>query len=480
MRVLLIQPGVKGDFGYPFRANTYLEPIALECIAACLDGHEVRILDMRLDDDVEKIVTRFAPDACGVRCHFTIDVNRALQTCRRVKTARPRAFVFVGGSHATLASKDLHRPEIDAIVLYEAELPTRDLIAALEAGRSPGDVPGLCLNRAEGQVRTERRQPPANLDELPLPARHLVFDHLPRSVERLFERNWAGASLWASRGCPHRCKFCAVWPFYPGPVRFKSPARVIEEVSGLPATSVYFMDDNFFIDPAWSRQVVEGLHRLGVHEELFFQVRPDDVVRYPDLVERWLEIGKLNAFIGIDAVDDAGMAAIGRQAKAEDNRAAMSFLLERGVNVIPSTIINPLFTREDFRRMRDFFRPFAITSPQFWILTPYPGSQLWKEASRQVVFPDYDLFDGLHAVTPSTLPLEEFYREAAALYRSFVPRSTSRFLLRRLAGRALRQVGLRPREHWWALTRPRRFLRAHRRSRPDAVHGYQREPLSSR
>jgi len=477
MRVLLIHPGAKGDFGYPFRAGTYLEPLALECIAACLDGHQVQILDMRLDDDVERAVRAFAPDACGVRCHFTIGVNRSIETCRRVKRARPATFVFVGGSHATLASQDLHQPEIDAIVLHEGELVTRDLIAALDAGKKVAEVPGLRLNRPEGQAATEERPPLANLDELPLPDRSLVFDHLPRSVERLIERDWIGASVWGSRGCPHRCKFCSVWPFYPGPVRFRSPERIVEEVSRLPTRSVYFMDDNFLVDPAWSRAVAEGMDRLGVHKNVFLQARPDDVIHHPEVIDRWLKVGRLTVFMGIEAIDDAGMAALGRRAKVEDNRAALALLNERGALTIPSTIIDPRFTREDFQRVREFFRPFAVRSPQFWILTPYPGSRLWEEARQEVAFPDYDLFDGLHAVTPTTLPLKEFYREMAGLYRFCLPRSPGRSFLRRAAGKALRWLGLRPRPHWHALTRRQQYLKAHRRSFPRSVHGYRQEPL---
>ena len=65
MRVLLVQPpegrSVVGfsKFGCP-------EPLALEILAASLAEHDVRILDMRLDPDLENSVRTFRPHVIGV------------------------------------------------------------------------------------------------------------------------------------------------------------------------------------------------------------------------------------------------------------------------------------------------------------------------------------------------------------------------------------------------------------------------------
>jgi magnesium-protoporphyrin IX monomethyl ester (oxidative) cyclase len=45
------------------------------------------------------------------------------------------------------------------------------------------------------------------------------------------------------------------------------------------------------------------------------------------------------------------------------------------------------------------------------VLTPYPGTEIWHTESRRLTTLDYRLFDIQHAVVPTTLPLEDFYRE---------------------------------------------------------------------
>ena len=69
MRVLLIYPNSRnqvlgwGDLG------AVAEPLALEYLAAgaMLDGHEVRVLDLRLHpNELEPVVLEFHPDAVGI------------------------------------------------------------------------------------------------------------------------------------------------------------------------------------------------------------------------------------------------------------------------------------------------------------------------------------------------------------------------------------------------------------------------------
>jgi hypothetical protein len=51
------------------------------------------------------------------------------------------------------------------------------------------------------------------------------------------------------------------------------------------------------------------------------------------------------------------------------------------------------------------------------VLTPLPGSRLWEEKRSELLTEDYSCYDCLHAVLPTRLPREEFYRQFANLYR---------------------------------------------------------------
>jgi hypothetical protein len=53
----------------------------------------------------------------------------------------------------------------------------------------------------------------------------------------------------------------------------------------------------------------------------------------------------------------------------------------------------------------------------FSILTPLPGTDLWDEARTRITTNKWEMFDIVHTVLPTKLPLEEFYEEYARLWR---------------------------------------------------------------
>jgi hypothetical protein len=56
-----------------------------------------------------------------------------------------------------------------------------------------------------------------------------------------------------------------------------------------------------------------------------------------------------------------------------------------------------------------------IDGPGFSVLTPLPGTDLWDETEESLQTRDWELFDIAHAVLPTKLPLDEFYRQYAGL-----------------------------------------------------------------
>ncbi|HEM61978.1 MAG TPA: cobalamin B12-binding domain-containing protein, partial [Chloroflexi bacterium] len=109
MRVLLVQPPESqtvvgfSKFGCP-------EPLALEILAASVRDHEVEILDMRMDRDLERRLRRFGPQVVGVT-GYTPTVPQMLAVCRSTKELDPFIITVVGGYHATLCPEDFDTPD---------------------------------------------------------------------------------------------------------------------------------------------------------------------------------------------------------------------------------------------------------------------------------------------------------------------------------------------------------------------------------
>jgi hopanoid C-3 methylase len=93
----------------------------------------------------------------------------------------------------------------------------------------------------------------------------------------------------------------------------------------------------------------------------------------------------------------------------------------------------PDFTREQFAELVDFTIKLEVDCPQYFVLTPIPGTKLFDKAQGTLVEHDFDLWDFNHAVTPTTLPLEQFYEEYMGAYRTHFEPCVTAFYQRKLA-----------------------------------------------
>jgi radical SAM superfamily enzyme YgiQ (UPF0313 family) len=453
MRVLLVQPDQNRSVGFQQLAR--VEPLGLEMLAgALLERHAVELLDLRLQPDgLATALGAVRPELLGISSTFTIDQPRALAIARQAKAADPRTFVVVGGHHPSLYPADFADPAVDAIVVGEGERTIAALADALAAGADPAGVAGLVLNRDGRQLPTPPRPLLADLDALPLPARSLT-----RERQRYYLALASPiATLETTRGCPYRCSFCSVWQFYEKRVRYKSPARVVEELAQVAEPTVLFTDDNFLASPKRAAEIARLIRERGLRHEYGMQARSDAIVRYPELLAAWREIGLQSVFIGFEKPDQGALEGVNKHNSVANNEQALAVLRELHVEPVTSFIVDPAASREDFASLRGYVHRLKLQLPAFTILTPLPGTQLFGEVQGQLTSEDRALYDLSHAVLPTRLPPRQFYAEFARLWASAYP--AWKVALVRLAF-AWRERGRRPdeQEGWRiALAEIRRF-----------------------
>jgi magnesium-protoporphyrin IX monomethyl ester (oxidative) cyclase len=126
--------------------------------------------------------------------------------------------------------------------------------------------------------------------------------------------------------------------------------------------------------------------------------------------ERWAGLGLKYMFLGMEALDSAGLELYRKRVSQDENIHALEAARKLGIMVAINLIVDPAWDIEQFRMVREF----ALSVPEIvhlTVLTPYPGTEIWHTESRKLTTRDYRLFDIQHAVVPTTLPLEQFYRE---------------------------------------------------------------------
>ncbi|MDA8218478.1 MAG: hypothetical protein M0Z94_12765, partial [Dehalococcoidales bacterium] len=79
-------------------------------------------------------------------------------------------------------------------------------------------------------------------------------------------------------------------------------------------------------------------------------------------------------------------------------------------------LVDPQWLPSDFDALISYVRGLKITFPQFTVLTPLPGTDLFREKVHELATNNFANFDFLHTVLPTKLPLDEFYENMARLY----------------------------------------------------------------
>jgi radical SAM superfamily enzyme YgiQ (UPF0313 family) len=382
------------------------EPLALEIVAGSLADHDVRILDMRLDPDLEDTMMSFAPDVVATN-GVTAQVYRAKALLKRVREIDPRARTVLGGQHATLLPEDFLDPAIDAVVIGPGEFTMPELLRAWERGSDATEVPGLALPRDGRQVRTPPRVV-RNLDDAPPPRRDLTGPHRGSYFQELHR---PAAMARTSMGCSNRCNFCALWKMAGGRYLIHSPERIVADLKSIREDFCFFADADTFINPRRAEEIVRGIEQERIRKRYRMFVNAQTVIRYPELMERFAGIGLEEVVVGYEAVDDPGLKAFNKNTSAQINRDATKILYDLGIGVRAYFLVKASFTRADFEALARYVEEQGLLTPFFTIETPFPGTDLHDAVRGQLTSSNYEDYDLLHPTLPLTLPAEEFLAE---------------------------------------------------------------------
>ena len=408
MRVLLVRPPHHNPVLAGYLAN---EPLPLETVAGAAPDHEVRLLDMQFDPSLQATLESFQPDVVGTG-GCTADVPAIRKLLAEAKRACPSCLTVVGGHHATVAPGDFNQAAIDAVVLGMGELTFAELLRTVERRGDLAQVAGLALPAEGGLRHTAERPPPASLDELPEPRRDLTAAY--RRHYRAFGR--PVGVINTAKGCPFRCRFCAIVTEMKGRYLTKSPDRVVSELAVIPQRYVRFADGNTFGSARRMTLLHDAIRSAGLRKRLMIDARSDTVARHPELIARWRAIGLELVALGLESIRPAQLAAMGKGSTVEENARAIEILHDNDIRIVGQFMVDQDFSEEDFDRLLDFVLEQRIQLPSFLITTPFPGTPLHEEQASRLVTDDHTRFDCFHSVLPTALPLSTFYRRFFELY----------------------------------------------------------------
>ncbi len=382
--VLLINP----CWGYPInregkRFNRLWPPISLANAAGLLEreGFKVSILDGNLErlNSIEIAKSALNFDKVFVtsspldrwQCP-SLDIEPVLEIFHELKNDKK----YLIGAHGTLLpEKMLNLTESCAVVIGEPEKAILELCKEDDLS----GIDGICYKKDGKVVRTKDRDL-LNLDELPMPAYHLLQNK--RYFYELLGNNFT--LFESSRGCPFECIFCLKVMYGKG-VRFKSIDKLRDEVRY--AVQKSGVRNGYFIDLEWSlnRDRAEGICDFLIRDRYNLkwccQTRADTVDK--ELLKRMKRAGCHLIHFGVETGSEKVLERLNKRISLGKVEEAVRSAGEAGIETACFFLFGfPGETDNDRKKTVEFAKNLNCDYASFHTVTPYYGTRLFNEVAN--------------------------------------------------------------------------------------------------
>lgn len=386
MKVLLIsQPDT-----YPQKPD--FPPIGLAILGAVAraGGHEVLLIDAALSTitEIAERSRRFGPDVVGVSC-WTIGRAMVWALCEALKREIPRAFLVVGGPHATLFPGHIFKKtHASAVVIGEGEETFKELLGAVQSGRDLSAVSGLALRGRDGGVSlSPKRAPIVDMDAIPFP----LYDGFEGFK---FSNYWGEAplprptaSVISSRGCVFDCTYCGSTEFWGRKWRYRSAANILDElywlITKMGVKSVYFYDDNFPVNKKRLIDICEGMLSRGIN--IKWSCCSHVKMLDKGSLEAMKKSGCVKINFGVESGSEKILKSINKQQTAADIEKAFALVHEAGITPRAYLMVgNPGETEETIDQTIELVGKInpgsSIGATLLWLL---PGTAVYRDAVKK-------------------------------------------------------------------------------------------------
>jgi radical SAM superfamily enzyme YgiQ (UPF0313 family) len=333
-----------------------------------------------VDEECEAIDFEAQVDLVGITFH-TPSAKHAYGIAGRF---RARGIpVVLGGPHVTLVPDEaaLHA---DAIFIGEAEGLWQEFLRDLETGQyrkvyQPAGIPAL-----EGA---------------------------PQADKNLFHRkDYTSGVLFATRGCPNSCDFCTLAVMYKNRIRKRPVEEVAAEYASFSGKIIIFWDDNIAGDRAYAKELFRAItpYKKWWSSQASIHAGQDE-----EFLELAARSGCKQLFLGLESISQASINQVHKRFNKVDNYARIIQCIHSyGIAVQVGIVFGfDCDTPGIFAETLDFLEAAGVQNATFNILTPFPGTKLFKklEEESRILTRDWDRYNSRADIVfqPKNMSCEE-------------------------------------------------------------------------
>ncbi len=384
IEVLLINPydenAVKNALGF------ITPPLNLMYLASSLEeeSYAVKIIDDDLlqqgYENVSNQAEKLNPKLVGVTA-TTSTIKSALKYLELIKNVLPETLTVIGGPHTTFMPYETLKncENLDVVVIGEGEETIVDLTDHTTQNiEDINDVNGIVYrDLKDGNLKTTEKRPLIkDLDKLPFPARHLVpFDSYGVSQEQT-------GGIITSRGCVYNCNYCSSSLIMGKKFRSRSPGNVVDEIEELINTyhinDIGFMDDTFMLNKKRASDIADEIKARSLDLTFVASSRVDRVDK--SLLENLKSSGLKTIYYGVESGSQRILDLMKKGITLKNVEDAVKMAKDVNLDVLTSFILGyPGETEEDMNTTIDFSTKLDSDYCQYSILTPFPGTPIYKD-----------------------------------------------------------------------------------------------------
>jgi radical SAM superfamily enzyme YgiQ (UPF0313 family) len=231
--------------------------------------------------------------------------------------------------------------------------------------------------------------------------------------------------------------------------------------------AIFFYDDNFVVNKARTRALLQGMIERGLTTPWSAQMRAEVVYKDKqsgeldhELLGLMQDSGCTGVYCGFESVNPATLDAYNKHQNVQDIRDSVHAFHDYGIHVHGMFVLGA--DTDDvstFQRTVDFALQNKIDTVQFLMLTPCPGTPFYERmvAQGRLLTDDLSLYDGHHCVIRPALMSP--YELQMGAYQAMARFYSVRYALKLIASNVTRNLpfllGLLWHEHRLRLQLPR-------------------------
>jgi len=300
------------------------------------------------------------------------------------------SFVVLGGYHVSALPEEA-KEHADSVVVGEAEEIWPILIKDYEQGKTK----------------------PFYYQEKPVDLNKINF---PKNIDK----EGKDFALYATRGCPNSCEFCAITNMKYGRFfRKRNIETVIEELKAHKGKRFAFRDSSLTIDPDYTKELFKAM--IGINKKFFAMGNINILVKDEELLKLSRDAGCTGWLIGFESVNQKSINEIGKTTnKVEEYYKAVKKIHDHGMMVDGTFVFGfDHDTVDIFEDTYDFVQKSEIDRFLSMILTPYPGTPLYTRLDQEgrIVTKNWDKYNMEDVVfQPKNMTREELYVKSRELH----------------------------------------------------------------